>query len=440
MVLILLLVLSGVHPFDRTTWLLEVFPVLIALPVLWATHRRFPLTGLLYVLIFATPSPSSWVAPILCQVPLGFQIADLLHLSRNPYDKIGHFFQGFVPAMIAREIFIRGRHVKAGKMLGFLVICVALAISAAYELIEWGAAIWLGQGADEFLGTQGDPWDTQSDMFAAFVGAVTAILVLTRTHDQQLARVSGHDPGNPGLPPARTSRADRGKAPLSTLRILVLTALAMTAFAGNSLLCRLALKDTAIDAASFTTVRLLSGALMLWLVVRLRGGGARAGAGNWPSALALFAYAAGFSFAYITLPAATGALLLFGAVQATMIGHGLWRGERLRRAQSVGLVLALGGLVGLLLPGLAAPPLFGAAMMLGAGIAWGVYSLRGRVPGDATRVTAGNFLRAMPIAAALSVLMAGNLSLDRAGLLYAVASGRWPPAWDIRSGTPPCPR
>ncbi len=210
---------------------------------------------------------------------------------------------------------------------------------------------------------------------------------------------------------------------MSTLRILVLTALAMTAFAGNSLLCRLALKDTAIDAASFTTVRLLSGALMLWLVVRLRGGGARAGAGNWLSALALFTYAAGFSFAYITLPAATGALLLFGAVQATMIGHGLWRGERLRPAQSVGLVLALGGLVGLLLPGLSAPPLFGASMMLGAGIAWGVYSLRGRVPGDATRVTAGNFMRAVPIAAALSGLMAGNMSLDRAGLLYAVASG-----------------
>ncbi len=194
-VLILLLVLSGVHPFDRTTWLLEVFPVLIALPVLWATHRRFPLTGLLYVLIFCHA-----VVLIVggaysyARVPLGFQIADLLHLSRNPYDKIGHFFQGFVPAMIAREIFIRGRHVKAGKMLGFLVICVALAISAAYELIEWGAAIWLGQGADEFLGTQGDPWDTQSDMFAALVGAVTALLALSHTHDKQLARVSGHGP------------------------------------------------------------------------------------------------------------------------------------------------------------------------------------------------------------------------------------------------------
>jgi drug/metabolite transporter (DMT)-like permease len=196
----------------------------------------------------------------------------------------------------------------------------------------------------------------------------------------------------------------------------------MIAFAGNSLLCRLALKDTAIDAASFTTVRLLSGAVMLGLVVRLRSG-ARSGAGNWLSALALFAYAAGFSFAYITLPAATGALLLFGAVQATMIGHGLWRGERLRWPQAIGLVLALGGLGGLLLPGLSAPPLFGSALMLGAGAAWGVYSLRGRGAGDATRVTAGNFLRAVPIAAALSLLMIGNISLDRAGIAYAIASG-----------------
>ena len=210
---------------------------------------------------------------------------------------------------------------------------------------------------------------------------------------------------------------------MSTLRIVALTALAMFAFAGNSLLCRLALKDTAIDAASFTTVRLLSGAVMLWLVVRLRGGGARVGSGSWPSALALFAYAAGFSYAYLSLSAATGALLLFGAVQATMIGHGLWRGERLRWPQAVGLALALGGLVGLLLPGLSAPPLSGSALMLGAGIAWGVYSLRGRGAGDATRVTTGNFLRAVPIAATLSVVMLGNMSLDRAGLLYAVASG-----------------
>jgi putative membrane protein len=188
-VLILLLVLSGVHPFDRTTWILEVFPVLIALPVLWATHRRFPLTDLLYVLIFCHAVVLMvGGAYSYARVPLGFQIADLLHLSRNPYDKIGHFFQGFVPAMIAREIFIRGRHVKAGKMLGFLVICVALAISATYELIEWGAAIWLGQGADEFLGTQGDPWDTQSDMAFALVGALAALALLGERHDRQIAR------------------------------------------------------------------------------------------------------------------------------------------------------------------------------------------------------------------------------------------------------------
>lgn len=212
------------------------------------------------------------------------------------------------------------------------------------------------------------------------------------------------------------------RTPLSSLRIAALTALAMTAFAGNSLLCRLALKHAAIDAANFTTIRLLSGAVMLWLVVRMRGG-AHAGEGNWLSALALLAYAAGFSFAYLSLPAATGALLLFGAVQATMISHGLRKGERLRRPQLVGLVLAFGGLVGLLLPGLSAPPLYGSALMLGAGVAWGVYSLRGRGAGDPTRVTAGNFLRAAPVAAALSILTLSGASLDRAGVGYAVASG-----------------
>jgi drug/metabolite transporter (DMT)-like permease len=205
-------------------------------------------------------------------------------------------------------------------------------------------------------------------------------------------------------------------------RIIVLTSLAMIAFAGNSLLCRAALKHTGIDAASFTTIRLMSGAVMLWLVARTRRG-TRTGRGNWLSALALFAYAAGFSFAYVSLPAASGALLLFGAVQATMIGHGIWTGERLRRLQLVGLVLAFGGLVGLLLPGLSAPPLFGSALMLGAGAAWGVYSLRGKGAGDPTRVTAGNFLRAVPIAAALSVFMLNRSSLDTAGFWYAVASG-----------------
>ncbi|MDD5364681.1 MAG: DMT family transporter [Gallionellaceae bacterium] len=209
---------------------------------------------------------------------------------------------------------------------------------------------------------------------------------------------------------------------MSFVRIIALTSLAMIAFAGNSLLCRAALRDTGIDAASFTAIRLASGAVMLWLAVRVRGG-SPPGAGNWPSALALFTYAAGFSFAYLSLPAATGALLLFGAVQATMIGHGLWTGERLRGGQWVGLLLAVVGLVGLLLPGLSAPPLQGAALMLAAGVAWGVYSIRGKRAGDATRVTAGNFLRAVPIAAGLSLLTANASALDAAGFAYAVASG-----------------
>jgi drug/metabolite transporter (DMT)-like permease len=205
-------------------------------------------------------------------------------------------------------------------------------------------------------------------------------------------------------------------------RIIALTSLAMIAFAGNSLLCRVALKHTSIDAASFTTIRLISGALMLWLIARMSRA-ARTGGGNWLSALALFVYAGGFSFAYVSLPAATGALLLFGAVQATMIGHGIWAGERLLKLQMVGLLLAFGGLVGLVLPGLSAPPLYGSMLMLGAGVAWGVYSLRGKGAGDPIKVTAGNFLRAAPIAAVLSVLMLDGTSLDQAGIWYAVSSG-----------------
>lgn len=211
---------------------------------------------------------------------------------------------------------------------------------------------------------------------------------------------------------------------MSNARAIALTSLAMTAFAGNSLLCRLALKQASMDAASFTTIRLVSGAAVLWLVTRTQRG-APAGAGNWLSALALFSYAAGFSYAYVSLPAATGALLLFGVVQATMIGHGLWSGERFGRLQLVGLVLAFGGLFGLLLPGLSAPPLEGSLLMLGAGLAWGIYSLRGKGAGNPTRVTAGNFLRAAPLAMALSLFMLGSkgTSLDAAGFCYAVASG-----------------
>ncbi len=209
---------------------------------------------------------------------------------------------------------------------------------------------------------------------------------------------------------------------MSPARLAALTALTMVAFAGNSLLCRAALRDTSIDAASFTTIRLLSGALVLAALSILRDGSVRGG-GSWTSALALFAYAAGFSFAYVSLPAATGALLLFGAVQVTMIGHGIRSGERLGRRQTAGLVLAAGGLVGLLLPGLSAPPLVGLVLMLGAGVAWGVYSLRGRSAGDPIRVTAGNFLRCVPFALAVSLASARGAEIDLAGAGYAVASG-----------------
>jgi drug/metabolite transporter (DMT)-like permease len=201
-----------------------------------------------------------------------------------------------------------------------------------------------------------------------------------------------------------------------------MTALALLAFAANSLLCRAALAQTNIDPASFTTIRLLSGALVLWLIVLMRTG-ARSGGGNWLSASALFAYAAGFSFAYVQLPAATGALILFGAVQITMIGHGIWSGERLGKAQTAGLLLACVGLLALLLPGLTAPPLVSAVLMLGAGIAWGIYSLRGRNAGDPLQVTAGNFLRATPIALVLSLLLSGNAAMDSSGIYYAVLSG-----------------
>ncbi len=205
-------------------------------------------------------------------------------------------------------------------------------------------------------------------------------------------------------------------------RLIALTILAMLAFAGNSLLCRLALAQTGIDAASFTTIRLASGALVLWLLTQRRRT-IHGSAGNWWSALALFVYAAAFSFAYVSLPAASGALLLFGSVQVTMIGIGFYKGERLRPPQIAGYALALAGLVGLLLPGISAPAPFGAALMLASGIAWGVYSLRGRGAGDPALVTAGNFLRAAPIALVLSAIMLSQARFDAVGIAYAVASG-----------------
>lgn len=196
----------------------------------------------------------------------------------------------------------------------------------------------------------------------------------------------------------------------------------MLAFAGNSVLCRGALKQAHIDPASFTAIRLVSGALVLALIVTLRG--ARpAAAGNWLSAAALFAYAACFSFAYVGLTTATGALLLFGSVQATMIGYGRWRGERLTGWQVLGMLCALAGLVALLLPGLAAPPAGRAALMIAAGAAWGAYSLRAKSAGDPTRATAGNFLRAAVLAALLYLPFFAAASTDRAGVMYALASG-----------------
>ena len=181
LILLLALIYTGLFTADRTTWFMEVTPVIIIVPLLLSTHRRYPLTPLLYTLIF-------FHALILigggmytyAKVPIGFDVQEMFNLSRNPYDKLGHFFQGLVPALAAREILLRSGYVRGRKMVGFLVCCIALAISAAYELIEWWAALAMGQGADDFLGTQGDPWDTQSDMFCALLGALTTVLLLGR--------------------------------------------------------------------------------------------------------------------------------------------------------------------------------------------------------------------------------------------------------------------
>ncbi|WP_086972930.1 DMT family transporter [Caballeronia glebae] len=211
-------------------------------------------------------------------------------------------------------------------------------------------------------------------------------------------------------------------------RIAMLTVIAMLAFAGNSLLCRLALKGARIDAASFTLVRIASAALVLWIILLARGSPNRdeaRRAGSLASALALIVYAAAFSFAYVRLAAGAGALLLFGAVQATMIGYGIATGERLAATQWLGLLLALAGLVWLVLPGLAAPDPASSVLMIAAGIGWGVYSLRGRGQADPVAVTAGNFLRALPFAIAVSALafaFAGT-NVAASGFAYAAASG-----------------
>ena len=209
---------------------------------------------------------------------------------------------------------------------------------------------------------------------------------------------------------------------MTTSRACTLTLLAMLAFASNSLLCRLALRQPHIDAGSFTVLRIASGAITLWLIVRLRGGPRRS-AGDWRSAFALFAYAAAFSLAYLGLTAATGALLLFGSVQITMFGLGWWRGERQGTRRLLGLALALTGLAVLLLPGLAAPSLHAALLMAVAGMGWGVYTLRGRGSADALGVTAGNFGRAVVPAMALWLAMLPWAHVDALGTALALASG-----------------
>lgn len=186
-VVLAVLIWSGIAPYDRATWWMEVAPVLVAAPILFATRRSFPLTPLLYGLIVL-----HCLVLILggaytyARVPLGFWLQDILGTERNPYDKIGHFMQGLVPALLAREILLRTGQVASKGMAGFLGVCVALAVSAVYELLEWAAALVMGQGADEFLGTQGDEWDTQSDIFLALLGAAFAILLLSRLHDRQI--------------------------------------------------------------------------------------------------------------------------------------------------------------------------------------------------------------------------------------------------------------
>jgi drug/metabolite transporter (DMT)-like permease len=210
-------------------------------------------------------------------------------------------------------------------------------------------------------------------------------------------------------------------------RLALCTVLALLAFAGNSLLCRLALRGGGIDAASFTAIRLAAGALVLALLaaVHARASGTRAkgGSGDWTSAIALFAYAGAFSFAYLGLSAATGALLLFGAVQLTMLGRAFTLGERLAGRQWLGLLAALCGLGVLLLPGLQSPPPLNAALMICAGVAWGLYSLRGRGSRDPLRTTAGNFLLSLPFAAALLAWGWQHVHADRSGVLAALASG-----------------
>lgn len=188
---LLALIVSVIQPYDLTTWFMEVAPILIVAPVLVATYKRFPLSTLSYVLlcVFALIMIGGGHYTY-ARVPLGFWIKDMLGTQRNPYDKLGHFMQGVVPALLAREILLRQRWVSGKRVAAVCAVAFALAISASYELVEWWSALALGSGADDFLGTQGDPWDTQSDMFMALIGASVAMISLTRWQDRQIAELT----------------------------------------------------------------------------------------------------------------------------------------------------------------------------------------------------------------------------------------------------------
>lgn len=181
-------VLSGFSPFDRTTWLLELTPLPVVLAVLWATCRRFPLTPMLYLGIavqcLGLVAGAAYTFP---RVPVGEWLVQAFDLSRNPYDRIGHFVQGFVPALAVREIFVRQFGIRGERLMPFLAVCVVMTFSATYEIIEWWAAITFGADADDFLGMQGDEWDAQADMLCAFVGAICMLCLIPRLHDQQMA-------------------------------------------------------------------------------------------------------------------------------------------------------------------------------------------------------------------------------------------------------------
>lgn len=192
---VLMLVVSGMSPLERWTWALEVFPVVLALPILLVTSKRLPLTSLACILLTIH-------AGILClgghytyaKVPIGLWVQEAFHLSRNHYDRLGHLAQGFVPAIVAREVLLRCTPLRRGRWLFFLVLCVCLAISAAYEILEWGVAVWWHEGASAFLGTQGDEWDTQWDMMLAGVGSASSQVALASLHDRQLAKFGDAPP------------------------------------------------------------------------------------------------------------------------------------------------------------------------------------------------------------------------------------------------------